>query len=573
MGRKADPAGAYKVMPHRANGYLYAATCSTVIRKDGTKYRKYTHLGALEDGTRFVPNLRFITMDAHEREKLIFPAGWDLSAIEDREGEDDQEADLVRPFDLENKLYGNVWLLTKVAEATGVTRDLMIVLFHEREMVDDILTLAIYAYLTGMSLTRLATWQRSYKVPSNVDLTAERISKLTRLITHGQVMEFFGLRAERQGQGTFQARISTMRSPLSAHMFENDYEETGVSSREVVVYAPDTRDPIYWRTLPEETPNSECVRVIKEDLTNLGITDFYLVVDSDHASPEDIAELIIGQVPFVVLVDLESEPVVSALSRIAFDEDGLPKDMAYDLEEGLFHAQLPLEEWAYEDDGRKITNADGGGLVLDAYLDAGRRASGLAELRMAVRDERARLESMGIDQMLSAKGWLNDELRFHRVSYAKEDGMWSVERWDECPERVARAKAVCGFFASVAARVEGDAMEHLASLSLRDEQDCYFDQIGESLGFGTRGWTYGRERHGRMLIAFVGLILGSQVSATWRTSEDLRQKYPEAIETLDEMRDIRWCVGADGTGNMTGMSNEQVAVCEAFGIGVPEHLA
>jgi hypothetical protein len=138
---------------------------------------------------------------------------------------------------------------------------------------------------------------------------------------------------------------------------------------------------------------------------------------------------------------------------------------------------------------------------------------------------------------------------------------------------VARAKAACGFFASVAVRVEGDAMEHLASLSLRDEQDCHFDQIGESLGFGTRGWTYGRERHGRMLIAFVGLILGSQVSAMWRTSEDLRQKYPEAIETLDEMRDIRWCVGADGTGNMTGMSDEQVAVCEAFGIGVPEHLA
>ena len=568
MGRKADPANAYKVMPHRANGYLYAATCQTVVRKDGTKYRKYTHLGALEDGTRFVPNLRFTTMDAHERGKLVFPAGWDLSAIEDLE-EVDEESDLARPYEAENKLYGDVWLLTKVAEATGVTSDLMIACFHVREMVDDLLTLAIYSHLTGMSLTRLATWQRSYKVPSEADLTPERIGILTRLVTHGQLMEFFGLRAKRQGKGTFLACITTTRPPQYARTFENGYEETGESSREVVVYASDTREPIYWRTFPEEAPNSECVRAIKEDLTRLGVTDFCLVVDSGHASPKDIGELILDQVPFVAGGDLESEPVVSALSGIAFDGEGLPKGMAYDPDERLFHAQLPLGEWTYEDKRGKVACVDGGGLVLDAYLDAGRRASELAELRLAIRDERARLEGMGRDQMLAAKGWLNDELRFHRVSYEKIDGMWSIERWDECPEWVARAKAVCGFATALSHRVVGDAMEHLASLTLCDEQEAYFKQTRESIGLETRERNYQLEKAGRMLIAFVGLLLGSRVSATWRGSEGLRQKFGEPIGTLDEMRDIRWCVGPDGRGYMTRMSDGQVAVCEAFGIDVP----
>ena len=39
-------------------------------------------MGRARDDRRFVPNLRFLTLDPVERHKLTFPAGWDLAELE-----------------------------------------------------------------------------------------------------------------------------------------------------------------------------------------------------------------------------------------------------------------------------------------------------------------------------------------------------------------------------------------------------------------------------------------------------------------------------------------------------------
>ena len=113
--RRADPASPYRMMPHRANGYVYAATCETVTGEDGRRRRRYTHWGALEDGDRFVPNLRFLMLEPAERHRLTFPAGWDLTELEGLAEEAAVGSELASPGSFENKLYGDVGLLLRVA--------------------------------------------------------------------------------------------------------------------------------------------------------------------------------------------------------------------------------------------------------------------------------------------------------------------------------------------------------------------------------------------------------------------------------------------------------------------------
>jgi hypothetical protein len=48
----------------------------------------------------------------------------------------------------DNRLYGDVWLMEQVALATNIRQNLEVVFKGDLELVDDIITLAIYPYLT-----------------------------------------------------------------------------------------------------------------------------------------------------------------------------------------------------------------------------------------------------------------------------------------------------------------------------------------------------------------------------------------------------------------------------------------
>ncbi len=69
--------------------------------------------------------------------------------------------------------------------------------------------------------------------------------------------------------------------------------------------------------------------------------------------------------------------------------------------------------------------------------------------------------------MLAQRGRPDKGLRYHRVTYARRDGKWSVAGWSESPERLA--KATCGFFSAVGYKVPGGSMERLTVYRTRDE--------------------------------------------------------------------------------------------------------
>ena len=571
--RKADPASAYRMMPHRANGYVYAATCETVEGEEGRRRRRYTHWGALEDGDRFVPNLRFLTLDPSERHRLTFPAGWDLTELEGLAEEAAVDSALAEPGSFENKLYGDVWLLLRIAELRGVTQDLMTVFFHQAEVVNDVLTLAIYLYLTGRSLSRLPRWQRSVKVPATNELTPSRVTRLTQSVTHAQVMEFFSLRVARQPGGAFYACDSTTRTAWGTHVAEIRYgrnKDNRDRALEVVVYSLTAHEPVYYRTFPGNMPDARSARTIVKDLAELGISDLFITCDRGYESADNIGSFLAAGLPFLVCAKVAQDLVVDRLLEVSWDADGLPVGMAYDAGEGIWHAQLPLAGRAYSDPGGSAYVAADGELVCDLYLDMRERVTRIAELRAAVAEERAALDARDDADLVAARTRVNKGLRYHRVAFERGgDGGWRVASRDEAADKVARAKAACGFFSAVAFRVPGGALEHLRVYRTRDEQEKYFEQTRDQMGLRTQDCSTDSGKAGRSFCAFVGLILSSVVRATWRGSAELRGEFASSLDVLDEMHDIRWCGYPDGTSHMTSFLAPQVRVCEAFGVEVP----
>ena len=79
MARPKDPDSPYRVSEHHSNGHVYASSQPFVRDPKGNLVRRRTSWGVVID-SRFIPNKRFLYATQEEREKLIFPDHWDLSA-------------------------------------------------------------------------------------------------------------------------------------------------------------------------------------------------------------------------------------------------------------------------------------------------------------------------------------------------------------------------------------------------------------------------------------------------------------------------------------------------------------
>jgi len=212
MGRPPKADSGYHVSIHVANGYRYASTQPAITDPNsGAKKYRHIHWGRLDENNRFTPGKAYILASPAERAKLIFPDDWDISAIEELSGARKPGRPAYTGNDV-NRLYGDVWLLEQLAVKLGIRQDLMAVFNENQEMVNDIITLAIFPIITEFSYRRLPRWQRVAKSPSDRELVPSYITRLTQKITESDRMEFLRLRASRLGKEELLAVDSTTRS-------------------------------------------------------------------------------------------------------------------------------------------------------------------------------------------------------------------------------------------------------------------------------------------------------------------------------------------------------------------------
>jgi hypothetical protein len=572
MGRHTDPNAQYQVKPHVTKGYTYASTQPPFIDSNtGIKKYRYIHWGTIDEKQRFIPGSAFFLATPEERERLIFPKDWDMREAEKLTG-------LRKPgrptYDgkCQNRLYGDIWLLEQVAIKTGIRHDLEAVFSSNREIVDDILTLAVFPYLTKFSYSRVARWQKISGAPSSRELTPTEITRLTQSITEQHRMELLKLRALRLAKDELCAVDSTSRSAYGNGLADIRWGRSRdrlplEQTTEVVVYTLSSHTPVYYRTFPGNMPDSRSLETILADLDHAGFKDLILVTDRGYDTLRNLEKYILRGQSMVMCAKAGQREVAKAIHGLG-EFGARPEGMAIDPDVKIYYIQYDLE---YEVESIGQTAKASNLLKLNLYFDPIRRGLELMELDIALS-----IQGATLSELLKSNGILGDdatikrEYCYYKVTY--DPATRAIKSFELEEKKVNKARSLSGFFSIMTHGLDFDAMKAYGTYRLRDEQEKYFQQMKDQMvADKQRNWSE-EGKTGRLFILFVSLILSSYVRYVWKSTR-LHDIFSSSLDMLDEMRPIRLIEHTHKAKVITPFVGAQVDICEAFGFDMPEGCA
>ena len=572
MARPVDSNAQYRVKPHVTNGYTYASTQPSYPDPvSGKKKYRYIHWGTVDENLKFIPGSPFFLASPEERLKLIFPEDWDVSEAEKLVGLR-QPARPTYSGNDQNRLYGDIWLLEQVATKTGIRQDLETIFKGNCEIVDDILTLAMFPYLTKFTYNRVARWQSVAGAPSSRFLTSKEITLLTQSITEKHRMDMLKLRAARLEKDELCAVDSTSRSAYGnnladIHWGKNKDNLPLEQTTEVVVYSLSSHIPVYYRTFPGNMPDSRSLEVIFTDLDHAGFEELILVTDRGYDTLRNLEKYILRGQSMVMCAKTGQRDVAKAIRELG-DFGVRPEGMTIDPDARIYHIQYEID-YVVESTSQAVKKSDR--LKLNLYFDPVRRGLELMELDIAISLQEASLgELLENNRILDDDAAIKRDYCYYKVAY---DPVTRVIKSFELNEKkVTKARSLSGFFSILTHGVDFDAMEAFHTYRLRDEQEKYFQQMKDQMvSDRQRNWSE-EGKTGRLFILFVSLILSSYVRYIWKSSK-LYDLFSSSLDVLDEMRPIRLIEHTNRTKLITPFVGAQVDICKAFGFDIPEGCA
>ena len=572
MARPVDPSAQYRIKPHINGGHVYASTQPPYIDPDtGAKKYRYIHWGTVDESLKFMPGVQFYQSSPEERARLIFPEAWDMSEVKKLTGMREPGRP-VYDGDDRNRFYGDVWLLEQIAIKTGIRKDMETVFDGNCEIVDDILTLAIFPYITNFNYSRVARWQNIVAAPSSRDLTPKVITLLTQSIGERHRMDLLRLRAARLGKDELCAVDSTSRSAYGWSLADIRWGKNRdrlplEQTMEVVVYTLSSHMPVYYRTFPGNMPDSRSIETILKDLEHAGFKDLILITDRGYESMRNLEKYILRGQSMVMCAKTGQKDVAKAIKGLK-EFSARPKEMAVDSEAMVYHVQFDID-YEVESTGQSAKKSDR--LKLNLYFDPIRRGLDLMELDIALSfQETALNDLLKSKETLGDDAWIKREFRYYKVVY--EPASRAIKSFERNEDKISKAQRFSGFFAIMTHGVDFDAMAAFRAYRLRDEQEKYFQQMKDQMSADRqRNWSE-EGKTGRLLILFVSLILSSYVRHIWKSTK-LRELFPSSLDVVDEMRSIRLIEHTNHAKSITPFVGAQVDICEAFGFDIPEGCA
>lgn len=568
MGRTSNPSAQYRVSIHLNGGYKYASTQPARIDPEtGDKSYRRVHWGTLDDNLRFIPGKQYIVASPEERRKLIFPEDWDLSEIDKLSGRRKQGRPAIEGQD-ENRLYGDIWLLEQIAQKTGIRKDLLKVFDGNTEMVDIIMTLAIFPMCGRGTYNQLASWQRIAKAPYSAQLTSPLITKVTQSITEQNRLDLLRLRMARLAKGALCAVDSTSRSAWGDSLADIRYGKNKEhlplpQTLEVVVYTLDDHMPVYYRTFPGNVPDSRSLETILKDLDSIGMKDVVLVTDRGYESTRNLETYIDRGQPMIMGTKVSQSHVLSKIRGFGvFDHH--PEEMEIDIDERIYYKQYELE---YQIEGHRGNVKPAVRLRLNLYFDPTRRSRELTDIDVAIAYQRKALEQIKEEgKPLDDDKTIGQAYNFFKLEYDETTRVLKSFTLDT--EKVARKRVKAGYFANTTHKINESAMETQRHYRLRDEQEKYFAMMKGIMGADRqRNWSEAGKT-GRLFILFVAQVLGCYLSNIRATR--LSGKFDSVSDVLNEMRPIRYIEHEGTQPFITPFVGKQVTICDAFGFEIPE---
>nr|MCR5258153.1 hypothetical protein [Desulfovibrio sp.] len=303
MGRHPDPLSSYRVSIHKIGKYLYASTQPIRFNEEKGKNEHYRiHWGVVSKDNKFIPNDTYLNASVEIREKLIFPENLDLSEIENIENKKYSNDDKIKKILLsaQNSLYGDVWLLDKIAEITCIKQDLLKIFKDDVKIEKDIMTLAYFLLSGEKTYSHVEAWQKVEKTPSDYFLLPHHITRLTQKISAENRKNLFSLRAKRINNEDLCAIDSTSISTYGKRLPDNRYGRNKDNDNlpqtiESVVYSLKKHEPIYYRSFQGNTPDSRSLDVIVYELEAAGFKNLTFITDRGFETIKNLENHILAK--------------------------------------------------------------------------------------------------------------------------------------------------------------------------------------------------------------------------------------------------------------------------------------
>lgn len=568
MARPTNPDTSYKITLHVNGGYRYATTRPLIKNEEGKVHNKSIHWGKVTEDLKFIPGSKFIYASSEERSKLIFPKEWDLSEIYKLESFS-KPGRPANEDDDKNRFYGDIWLLEKIAETTGIKQDLLCVFDENKEIVNDILTLSMYPYVTTHNYNRVARWQLITKTPSERSLTPCEITRLTQSITEQHRMDLFRLRSKRVTTNAKCAMDSTTRSAYGDSLADikwghNKEKIELAQTTEVVVYTIDDHMPIYYRCFQGNIPDSRTVDIILADIDDAGYgKDLIYITDRGYTSIKVIEQYILADRKAIMCIKAGTKLVRNHTNSFA-PFGARPAEMEFDTSTKIYYKQFDIPYEVTTVKG-KIKRADR--LKLNLYFDPIRRGEEQVQIDVEVSKEKESLEQLKKNKTIIDQNIAKHDYPYYNVTLTKNGRVKSYVLNEKKRDDALKDS---GFTAILSYKLNYSPIEVLNQYAARDEQEKYFQQMKSQM-VSNRQRTWSEEgKAGRLLILFVSMILGSYLRYIWKTNKVLKDNFPSSLEMLDEMRSIR-CIEHKGRANrITPFVGDQHIIADTFGYEIPK---
>ena len=554
------------MVAHKVGKYTYAATYAV----EGENVRKQVcrHWGQLNDEKEFEPNTRFLLLPPEERKKFVFPQDWKLTALERLPSHRGPG----RPTYVEvhrNRLYGHIWLLEQLSEQLDLRQDLERVFDGNLELVDIILSLAMYAIVLNKAFSHMADAQEDIRFPTSRSLTPTVITRVSQSITEQNRMDLFALRQSHAPKNNVCAVDSTSRSGWGSTLTDMTWGKSKdhlllAQTSEVVAYSLTQHEPLYYRTFAGNTPDCRSLRTILEELRHAGFSNFIMVTDRGYETDYNVTLCVLKKQRLLTAAQVRRkrfQPILDALYAAGDD----PTDqMEWLPEQKVYGRQFELD-WKVTGRGGKAVKADN--LRLTLFYDMHKRREEVEALECVVYGQRSALQKM-VDEHQAMSDRQRRRYSFFEVVRNKETK--EVESFTRKEATYQRAKHRCGFFAFLTLGLDWSVEKILTTYRLREEQESYFHSMKDKIGADRQHCWTDRTMHGRRFIEFVALILVSHLNYVWANSEKLRKLFPTVDHLLTEMSRIHYVEHSHRERIITPFIGKQIDVCQELDLAVPK---
>ena len=462
-----------------------------------------------------------------------------------------------------NRLYGDLWLLEQVARKTGVWDDLRKAFSNDDTLVASLMTLAMYSCLTSGSPERVASWQTVVKAPQEMLLSPSAIKRTLQQVTDAYRKAFIELRIASTEKNLVIAHQVMKEKARRTHSLPWDEPpKTASYLGESIVYSMDDLIPVGFRLILTDKPASRSTELFAADYADITEDNLLLVTAEGEHRPELIGEYAKAGRRFLTSVSCALPPVMEILKSLSYAE-GLPTGMRFDKERALCYGRYQMPAFS-------VKLAEGGRVTVDdafvfLFFNIDARVRQIQELKETVEAEKELIaEQAGKKISYEVLEELENTLEYHKITTKG-----GIVNFTEKEKKIAKKKAMAGYFAMATREPRLDSMKALSIYRLLSSQEAYLEQDCHV------GAPQIIDAHGKELMSawpfvrFLGFILTQELDHVFASS-DLCRSFSSPQEVLDEMRSIRYVQYQNGEAHVTALNARQQSICSALGIQPPK---